>query len=87
MRKAYGNVLPVYKGQFNKSGNFSMIEIRENLTLSKKDHSEVKFKDHVFFFYFHCFLILKILWYINSQKLNMFDWQNVVSDKSNDKQI
>ena len=37
------------KGQFNKSGNFSMIEIRENLTLSKKSQREVKFKDHVFF--------------------------------------
>ena len=26
-----------------------MIEIRENLTLSKKSQREVKFKDHVFF--------------------------------------
>ena len=37
------------KGQFNISGNFSMIEIRDNLTLSKKSQREVKFKDHEFF--------------------------------------
>ena len=37
------------KGQFNKSGNFSMIEIRDNLTLSNKSQREVKFEDHVFF--------------------------------------
>ena len=69
------------KGQFNKFGDFTTIEIRENLTLSKKKSEGSANLKIMFFFVFLLSLFSDIknsLVHTFSQQ-NMFDWQNIVS--------
>ena len=82
-------ILNFLYGAFYLTSQGISLCVRENLTLSRKsDGNGIQQSWISSFFYFHCFLMLKILWYIQIlTEVKHVRWAEYCFKKLNNKQI